>query len=79
LWAALQARKSELKDLFPDGPIKVEWGYQLSPSENSVRDDHRLTEVERFVDDQVSYRNLEHQSGPNNVIISDWGIQVFDR
>jgi hypothetical protein len=40
-----------------------------------VRDDHRLTEVERFVDEQVSYRNLEHNSGPNNIIISDWGIR----
>jgi hypothetical protein len=73
-WTALQARKPELKDLFPIGPIKVEWGHQLSPNENPVRDDHKLTEVERFVNDQVSYRNLEHHSGPNNIIISDWGI-----
>src|SRR5438093_1063760 len=73
-WTALQARKSELKDLFPNGPIKVEWGHQLSPNENPVRDDHRLTEVERFVNDQVSYRNLQHHGGPNNIIISDWGI-----
>ena len=76
-WTALQARKPELKDLFPNGPIKVEWGHQLSPNENPVRDDHRLTEVERFVNDQVSYRNLEHHSGPNNIIISDWGIPRY--
>ena len=61
-WTALQARKPELKDLFPNGPIKVKWGHQLSPNENPVRDDHKLTEVERFVNDQVSYRNLEHHS-----------------
>ncbi len=73
-WTALQARKPELKDLFPNGPIKVERGHQLSPNENPVRDDHRLTEVERFVDDQVAYRNLEHHSGSNNIIMSDWGI-----
>jgi hypothetical protein len=73
-WTALQARKPELKYLFSNGPIKVEWGHQLSPNENPVRDDHKLTEVERFVNDQVSYRNLEQHSGPNNIIISDWGI-----
>jgi hypothetical protein len=26
------------------------------------------------VNDQVFYRNLERHSGPNNIIISDWGI-----
>ena len=72
-WTALQARKPELKDLFPNGPIKVEWGHQLSPNENPVRDDHKLTEVERFVNDQVSYQNLDI-TVVNNIIISDWGI-----
>lgn len=77
-WTALQARKPELKNLFPDDPIKVEWGHQLSQSENPVREDHKLTEVERFVNDQVTYRNLKTHPGPNNVIMSglhsDWGI-----
>jgi hypothetical protein len=76
-WTALQARKPELKDLFPGGPIKVEWGHQLSSNENPVRDDHKLTEAERFVNDQVRYDNLKDHSGPNNVIISDWGIPII--
>jgi hypothetical protein len=80
-WTALQARKPELKNLFPDGPIKVEWGHQLSPAENPVREDHKLTEVERFVNEQVSYRNLRRDAGSNNVIMSglhgDWGIPVI--
>jgi hypothetical protein len=67
-WTALQARKPKLKDLFPNGPIEVEWGHQLSPNKNPVRDDHKLTEVERFVKDQVSYRSLEHHSGPNKEV-----------
>lgn len=75
-WAALKAHKPELENLFPDGPIEVEWGHQLSPSENVERDDHKLTEVERFVNDQVRYDNLKDHSGPNNVIMSDWGWVV---
>jgi hypothetical protein len=67
-WTALQARKPKLKDLFPNGPIEVEWGHQLSSNGNPVRDDHKLTEVERFVKDQVSYRSLEHHSGPNKEV-----------
>ena len=77
-WRALQAHKPELANLFSDGPIFVEWGHQLSSTENPVREDHRITEVERYVNDQVSYRNLKNRPGPNNVIMSglhgDWGI-----
>ena len=76
-WTALQAHKPELKNLFPDGPIKVEWGHQLSPTENVERDDHKLTEVERFVNDQVRYDNLKDHSGPNNIITSDWGLPII--
>jgi len=78
LWKALQAHKSELTNLFPDGPILVEWGHQLSATENPVREDHRITEVERFVNERVSYQNLKKHPGANNVIMSglnsDWGI-----
>jgi hypothetical protein len=77
-WKALQAHKPELASLFSDGPILVEWGHQLSSTENPVREDHRITEVERFVNEQVSYRNLKNRPGPNNVTMSglhsDWGI-----
>jgi hypothetical protein len=73
-WKALQAHKPELKDLFPDGPIMVEWGHQLSPTEYPAREDHMITEVERFVNEQVSYQNLKKHPGPNNVIVGDWGI-----
>jgi len=70
----LQAHKPELKDLFPNGPILVEWGHQLTTTENPVREDHRLTEVERFVNEQVSYQNLKERPGPNNALVGDWGI-----
>ena len=73
-WKALQAHKPELKNMFPDGPILVEWGHQLSPAENPVREDHRITEAERFVNEQVSYQNLKKHPGPNNVLVGDWGI-----
>jgi hypothetical protein len=73
-WKALRAHKPDLEGLFPDGPILVEWGHQLSSAENPVREDHRLTEVERFVNEQVSYHNLKKYPGPNNVLTSDWGI-----
>jgi hypothetical protein len=73
-WKALQAHKPELKNMFPDGPILVEWGHQLSPTENPVREDHRITEAERFVNEQVSYQNLKKHPGPNNVVVGDWGI-----
>jgi hypothetical protein len=76
-WTALQGQKPELKNLFPDGPIFVEWGHQLSTTENPVREDHKLTEVEQFVNEQVSYKNLKQYPGPNNVITSDWGIPVI--
>jgi hypothetical protein len=33
-WTALQAHKPELTNLFPDGPIKVEWGHQLSATDH---------------------------------------------
>jgi hypothetical protein len=69
-WKALQSVQPELSNLFPDGPILVEWGHQLSQTENPVREDHELTEVERFVNEQVSYRNLQNHAGPNNVIMS---------
>src|SRR6266550_9648189 len=65
-WTALQGQKPELKNLFPDGPIFVEWGHQLSTIENPVREDHKLTEVERFVNEQVSYKKLKTYPGPNN-------------
>jgi hypothetical protein len=58
-WKALQAHKSELRKLFPNGPILVEWRHQLSSTENPVREDHRITEVERFVNDQVAYHNID--------------------
>ena len=77
-WQALQAHQPELTGLFPDGPILVEWGHQLSSAEDPVREDHKLTEVERFVNEQVSYRNLKQHAGPNNVLTSDWGSQAFD-
>jgi hypothetical protein len=48
-WEALQAHQPELTALFPDGPILVEWGHQLSSAEDAVREDHKLTEIERFV------------------------------
>jgi hypothetical protein len=73
-WKALQAHQPELTALFPDGPILVEWGHQLSSAEDPVREDHKLTEVERFVNEQISYRNLKQHPGPNNVLTSDWGI-----
>ena len=73
-WNALRAHKPELEGLFPDGPILVEWGHQLSSTENPVREDHKLTEVERFVNEQVSYQNLKKYPGPNNALTSDWGI-----
>ena len=73
-WKALRAQKAELEGLFPDGPIFVEWGHQLSSTENPVREDHRLTEVERFVNEQVSYQNIKKAPGPNNALTSDWGI-----
>lgn len=73
-WKALQAHKPELEGLFPDGPILVEWGHQLSSTENPVREDHRLTEVERFLNEQVSYQNIKKAPGPNNALTSDWGI-----
>jgi hypothetical protein len=73
-WKALQAHKPELRNMFPDGPILVEWGHQLSPTENPVREDHRITEAERFVNEQVSYQNLKKRPGPNNVLVGDWGI-----
>jgi hypothetical protein len=76
-WKALQTHKPELKDLFPNGPIFVEWGHQLSPTENPVREDHKITEVERFVNEQVSYQNLKKHPGPNNALTSDWGIPVI--
>jgi hypothetical protein len=64
----LQSYKPNLKNVFPEGPIGVEWGHQLSPTENPVREDHRLTEVERFVNEQVSYQNLKKHPGPNNAL-----------
>ena len=77
-WKALRQEKPKLHNLFPDGPILVEWGHQLSPSEAPVREDHKLTEVERYVDEQVAYRNLKDHPGPNNVIMSglhsDWPV-----
>jgi hypothetical protein len=76
-WTALQGQKPELTNLFPDGPIFVEWGHQLSTTENPVREDHKLTEVERFVNEQVSYKKLKTYPGPNNAITSDWGIPVI--
>ena len=76
-WKALQTHKPELKDLFPNGPIFVEWGHQLSPTENPVREDHKITEVERFINEQVSYQNLKKHPGPNNALTSDWGIPVI--
>jgi hypothetical protein len=65
-WAALETRKPQLTKAFPDGPILVEWGHQLSSAENPVREDHRLTEVERFINEQVRYRNLKNDPGPNS-------------
>ena len=73
-WRALQAHKPELKNMFPDGPILVEWGHQLSPAENPVREDHRITEVERFVNDRMAYHNIKEHPGANNVLTGDWGI-----
>jgi hypothetical protein len=73
-WKALQAQKPALTNLFPNGPILVEWGHQLSPTENPVREDHRITEVERFVNEQVAYHNIKEHPGPNNVLTGDWGI-----
>ncbi len=75
-WQALQAEKPALTNLFPNGPILVEWGHQLSPTENPVREDHRITEVERFVNEQVAYHNIKDHPGPNNVLTNDWGIPV---
>src|SRR5438270_35283 len=57
-WKALQAHKPELKDMFPNGPISVEWRHQLTPTETPAREDHRHTEVERFVNEQV--RNFKN-------------------
>jgi hypothetical protein len=76
-WKALQTQKPELTSLFPNGPILVEWGHQLSATEDPVREDHRITEVERFVNEQVAYHNIEEHPGPNNVLTSDWGIPVI--
>jgi hypothetical protein len=73
-WKALQAHKPELRNLFPSGPILVEWGHQRSSTENPVREDHRITEVERFVNDQVAYHNIKEHPGANNVLTGDWGI-----
>jgi len=70
-WKALQAHKPERKDIFPNGPKLVERGHQLAPTENHVREDQRLTEAERFVNEQVSYQNLKEHPGPTNLLVGD--------
>src|SRR5205814_152192 len=62
------------KTCFPMVPSWSSGAISFQPSENPVREDHRITEVERFVNEQVSYQNLKKHPGPNNVLVGDWGI-----
>jgi len=62
--------------------VGVQWGHEPPDLNRPVREDEKLTKVQRELGDRISYTAIRDQPGPNNILMSglvgkDYGIPFF--
>ncbi len=71
---ALITRQPQLKAIFEDRFIGVEWGHEQPGEEDlstdNLRADHRLTRAQNFINKRIAYDNLVKDTDANNVTMS---------
>jgi hypothetical protein len=75
-------KQSRLKEIFENKFIGVEWGHEL-PGEESIlsdklRDDHKLTRAQNFINKRIAYDNIVKDPDPNNVTMSIFSKSGID-
>lgn len=75
-WEALCQEQPELKHLFSQGFIGVEWGAELpqlpQPSVDELRQDQQLTRAQNFINNTISYNKLVESPDKNDVTIFEF-------
>jgi hypothetical protein len=64
---SLMEKQPQLKTIF-ESFIGVEWGHELPGID--LREDHRLTRAQNFINQRVAYDNIVKDPDPNNVTMS---------
>jgi hypothetical protein len=79
---ALIEKQEELKTIFFNGFIGVEWGQEQPGEENlatdDLRADHQLTRAQNFINQRIAYDNLVKDPDENNVTMSLFKGSGFD-
>lgn len=77
-WNALCEKQPKLSELFPNDFIGVEWGHELpeetSLSSTELREDHRLTRAQNFINDRIAYEKLVTAFDENDVTLFDFPL-----
>jgi hypothetical protein len=71
---AICEKKPKVQEVFNNQFIGVEWGHELPGEEstpsNQLRQDHKLTRAQNYINKRIAYDNLVKDPDPNNVTMS---------
>lgn len=70
-WRALVEEAPQLKEIFPNKFIAVEWGHELPktppPELSELRTDQKLMRSQNFLRSRVSWEEIQKDNHPNNI------------